>query len=311
MSEKHIPVMKNEVLSAASTCLQRPNLVFFDGTYGRGGHFRELWKLTNWKKAIINDQDQRAIELAKIEWNEEIQNGKIEISAQNFFQYASNSIEKLDFILLDLGVSSPQLDQAERGFSFNKDGPLDMRMNQNLQRSAQDVLQTADEQELNHIFKTYGEIERPGRVIRAILNDRIEKPFTSTLQFAGLIERIEGWKKKGFHPATQYFMALRLEVNQELQVIEEGIPLFLNLLQDGGRIAVITFHSLEDRIVKNLFKENELGFALNKKVIVPTDEECKINPRARSAKLRVFQKGKPPEKPDKFELRRQQLRGSG
>lgn len=311
MSEVHVPVLMNEVLEAARPFFGKSDHVFFDGTYGRGGHFREIWKRNEWKKAIINDQDQQAIKAAKSEWNQFVESGKIQISEQNFFQYIQSSKEKLDFVLLDLGVSSPQLDQAVRGFSFNKDGPLDMRMNQNLKQSAQDIIQNSSEDELFHIFKTYGEVERPGRVVRAILNDRVERPFTNTLQLAGLIERVEGWKKKGFHPATQYFMALRLEVNQELQVIEQGIPLFIEQLQDGGRIAVITFHSLEDRIIKNLFKDNDLGFPVNKKVIVPSDEECKMNPRARSAKLRVFQKGKMPEKPDKFALKRQQLRGSG
>jgi len=126
------------------------------------------------------------------------------------------------------------------------------------------------------------------------------------LQLAGLIERVDGWRKKGFHPATQYFMGLRLVVNQELRVVEEAIPQLINQLTDGGVISIITFHSLEDRIVKNLFKDSDLGFAVNKKVIVPTEEECKLNPRARSAKLRVFQKGPRPEKPDKFAIRRMQ-----
>lgn len=311
MSEKHIPVMLGEVIEAAEPFFNKKDLVFVDGTYGRGGHFRVLYKKSYWKLAIINDQDKQAISAAESEWANEIEKKKIKISHQNFYQFAQNTKEKIDFMLLDLGVSSPQLDQPERGFSFNKEGPLDMRMNQNLKRSAKDILQEADEDELFYIFKTYGEIEKPGKVVRAILHDRKEKPFLTTLQLAGLIERVDGWKKKGFHPATQYFMALRLEVNQELQAIEEGIPLLIDKIQDGGRIAVITFHSLEDRIIKNLFKDSELGFPVYKKVIVPSDEECKINPRARSAKLRVFQKGKKPEKPDKFELRRQQLRGSG
>ena len=129
-------------------------------------------------------------------------------------------------------------------------------------------------------------------------------PFKTTLQLASLIERVEGWKKKGFHPATQYFMALRLVVNQELEILQQALPLLIDQLQDGGRFSVITFHSLEDRIVKNIFKDDEKGFLVNKKVIVPSEEECRINVRARSAKLRIFQKGQKPEKPDKFAARR-------
>lgn len=156
------------------------------------------------------------------------------------------------------------------------------------------------------LFASYGEIQNPARVVRAVVNDRVLNPFTSTLQLSGLIERVDGWHKKGFHPATQYFMALRLVVNRELEVIEQVLPLLIQQMQDQGRISVITFHSLEDRIVKNIFKDCEQGFLVNKKVIVPSEEECKINSRARSAKLRIFQKGIKPEKPDKFALRRAQ-----
>ena len=223
----------------------------------------------------------------------------------NFAEFAENvNEEKIDLILLDLGVSSPQLDQAERGFSFNKDGPLDMRMNQTSEMTAAKIINEFPEDELNELFKTYGEIYHSTRVVRAIVSDRVTKPFETTLQLAQMIERIDGWHKKGFHPATQYFMALRLVVNRELQVIETAIPRLINKLQDGGRMSVITFHSLEDRLIKNLFKDSKEGFLVNKKVIVPSDEECKINPRARSAKLRIFQKGKEPVKPDKFALRR-------
>ncbi len=207
-------------------------------------------------------------------------------------------------ILLDLGVSSPQLDQGARGFSFNKDGPLDMRMNQKATQSAANLINELEFDELMQLFKTYGEIENPFHVVKAIVADRVETPFATTLQLASLIERVDGWTKKGFHPATQYFMALRLVVNQELQILQEAIPLLIRQLHDGGLFSIITFHSLEDRIVKNLFKDDENGFLVNKKVIVPSEEECKLNVRARSAKLRIFQKGQKPEKPDKFALRR-------
>ena len=304
MNEGHKPVLLNEVIESFADFKNRGELVFFDGTYGRGGHFREIVKIFQPKLSILTDQDLQAIEQAQTDWQNEILNKKVKALYQNFAQFAAENETSLNMVLLDLGVSSPQLDQPGRGFSFNKEGPLDMRMNQSAKLTAADIVNQFEAEDLIEIFKTYGEIFTSARVVRAIVNDRVDQPFETTLQLAQLIERVDGWQKKGFHPATQYFMALRLVVNRELQVIEEAIPRLVDQLLDGGRISVITFHSLEDRIIKNLFKDSELGFLVNKKVIVPSDEECKINPRARSAKLRIFQKGKMPEKPDKFAARR-------
>ncbi len=307
MIDLHVPVLLNEVLQSFSTMSGRDDLIYFDGTYGRGGHFKEIIKAYHPVKSFLSDQDGRAIEKANEDWAKQISDSQVIVKAMNFADFAELDLaQKFDMILLDLGVSSPQLDQAERGFSFNKDGPLDMRMNQHSKLTAAQIINEFPEEELNDMFKTYGEIYHSSRVVRAIVNDRATKPFETTLQLSQMIERIDGWHKKGFHPATQYFMALRLVVNRELQVIETAIPQLIEKLQDGGRISVITFHSLEDRLVKNLFKDSASGFAVNKKVIVPSDEECKINPRARSAKLRIFQKGSEPEKPDKFALRRAQ-----
>jgi 16S rRNA (cytosine1402-N4)-methyltransferase len=301
----HIPVLLNEVLESFAVFKDRKDLVYYDGTYGRGGHFKEVMKAYHPEKAYLTDQDAQAIQQAEQDWSKQITEKKVIVHATNFSEFAELPLEqKFDMILLDLGVSSPQLDQAERGFSFNKDGPLDMRMNQNSKMTAARIINEFPEDELNNMFKTYGEIYHSTRVVRAIVNDRVEKPFETTLQLAQMIERIDGWHKKGFHPATQYFMALRLVVNRELQVIETAIPQLIEKLQDGGRISVITFHSLEDRLIKNLFKDSDQGFLVNKKVIVPSEEECKINPRSRSAKLRIFQKGVEPEKPDKFAARR-------
>lgn len=193
-------------------------------------------------------------------------------------------------MLLDLGVSSPQLDQADRGFSFYQDGPLDMRMNQTQTVTAELIVNTATEADLIRIFKDYGEIQNPMRVVRAILKDREVKAFQSTLQLAGMIERVDGWRKKGHHPATLYFQGLRLAVNHELDVLKEALPRFMQALKPGGRLAVISFHSLEDRVVKWLFKESSFGFSVHNKVIEASETETKSNPRARSAKLRIFQK---------------------
>lgn len=308
MSEVHIPVLLNEVLDAFSTLRERTDLIYFDGTFGRGGHFRAVQQ--NYKPALsyATDQDVRAIETANNEWKDLIAQNKIKIIHENFYEFIKNDTTNANFdmALLDLGVSSPQLDQADRGFSFNKDGPLDMRMNQTQELTAQKIVNEYEPEDLIEIFKSYGEVQNPARVVRAITNDRTTTPFTSTLQLSGLIERVDGWRKKGFHPATQYFMALRLVVNRELEVVDKVLPLLINKMHDQGRIAVITFHSLEDRLVKNIFKDSAQGFLVNKKVIVPSEEECRINVRARSAKLRIFQKGPAPEKLDKFALRRAQ-----
>ncbi len=301
MTNTHIPVLLYEVIESFSIFKKRSDLVYYDGTFGRGGHAKAICEAYSIKQILATDQDQLAISFALENFPH------IQISNSNFSDFAiqnQNQRLNIDMILLDLGVSSPQLDQAERGFSFNKDGPLDMRMNQKLKMTAGQIVNTISEDELMKLFSNYGEVENPYKVVKAIIKDRSVKEFTSTLQLAGLIERVDGWRKKGFHPATQYFMALRLAVNSELEVVEKAIPLLINMMNDGGRISIITFHSLEDRIVKNIFKDCELGFVINKKVIVPSEEECKINPRARSAKLRIFQKGKEPLKIDKFAARR-------
>lgn len=308
MSQLHKPVLLNEVLDAFSVFKNRTDLIYFDGTYGRGGHFRAVQEKFFPKISYLSDQDSAAIEQAQQEWAEMIRQERIKVRHQNFYEFIQSCHHQVgfDMALLDLGVSSPQLDQAERGFSFNKDGPLDMRMNQSNGMTASDIINSFSQEDMISIFHTYGEIQNPARVVRAIIKDRATQPFVSTLQLAGLIERVDGWHKKGFHPATQYFMALRLVINRELEVVEKTIPLLIDLMHDQGRIAIITFHSLEDRIVKNIFKDSQAGFLVHKKVIVPSEEECKINPRARSAKLRIFQKGPVPEKPDKFALRRAQ-----
>lgn len=306
MVQAHIPVLLKEILESFSTLKDKENLVYFDGTFGRGGHFREIQKNFLLQKSFVADQDKEAIESVRQNWPDLLAKNKLEIFHASFLDFAQQNKTPLDMILLDLGVSSPQLDQAGRGFSFNKEGPLDMRMNQVAEKSAADLINGLEQEQLMALFRKYGEVENPYHVVKAIIQDRELKPFNKTLQLAGLIERVDGWKKKGFHPATQYFMALRLAVNQELEILEKALPLLIEQMHDGGLFSVITFHSLEDRIVKNIFKDDEKGFLVNKKVIVPSEEECRINVRARSAKLRIFQKGKKSKKPDKFALRRAQ-----
>ena len=159
MSDLHIPVLLNEVIESFETLRTRDDLIYFDGTYGRGGHFKEIVRTYHPTKCYLADQDSRAIDSARKNWSREISENEVVVYAMNFAEFAENvNEEKIDLILLDLGVSSPQLDQAERGFSFNKDGPLDMRMNQTSEMTAAKIINEFPEDELNEIFKTYGEI---------------------------------------------------------------------------------------------------------------------------------------------------------
>lgn len=290
-SADHYPVMVTDVLESFSVFREKKALRYFDGTFGRGGHLRAVLVHFPQAKAVAMDQDLRAIEACKVMFKTEVEAERIRIIHGNFSEFKEKNFGSFDMMLLDLGVSSPQLDNAERGFSFYHDGPLDMRMNQNQGITAEYIVNTASEQELNDLFKVYGEIHRPFRVVRAIVHDRKTKAFQSTKELAGLIERVDGWRHKGHHPATQYFMALRLRVNSELEVLQSTLPEMMRALTPGGRLAVISFHSLEDRIVKNLFKhDKQLGQQTHKKVILPAQEECDKNPRSRSAKLRVFER---------------------
>lgn len=298
-SSEHTPVMVREVLESFSSLEGRSAPRYFDGTFGRGGHFKTMLAAFPDLEAVVMDQDTDAIAVAKKEFSTLVEEKRLRVLHGNFSLFSETDVGQFDMMLLDLGVSSPQFDQADRGFSFNHDGPLDMRMNRDSVTTAELILNTASEEQLNHIFQEYGEVRRPFRVTRAVVHDRKTKAFKSTRELAGLIERVDGWRQKGFHPATQYFMALRLAVNSELEVLRETLPKMMAALKPGGRLSVITFHSLEDRIVKNIFRdETALGMPVHKKVIVPTDEECEKNSRARSAKLRVFERGL--SKPQKY-----------
>lgn len=290
-SPDHQPVLVREVVEAFWDLRERKNLKYFDGTFGRGGHYRALKNMAPQMKSVVMDQDAEALNYAEKEFKTEVQNGDLKLISKNFSQFLESNLNLFDMMLLDLGVSSPQLDQSERGFSFYHQGPLDMRMNQQQSITAEYVINTWDEEDLISLFQNYGEIHKPFRVVRAIVHDRKTKAFKTTQELSGLIERVEGWRKKGFHPATQYFMALRLVVNQELEVLKKSLPEMIQALTAGGRLAVISFHSLEDRIVKNIFRDSkEWGQQTHKKVIIASDEEQKSNPRSRSAKLRIFER---------------------
>jgi 16S rRNA (cytosine1402-N4)-methyltransferase len=295
----HKPVFLEDVLTVFRA---KQGVVsnLFDGTFGRGGHTRAIMHEYPSAKMVAFDWDEEAIRFGREKFAAEIESGRLHLVHASYADFkkvreassAPGFSRGFDLMLLDLGVSSPQLDTAERGFSFYHEGPLDMRMDQRLETTAADIVNTWEEQDLARLFIEYGEVQRPFRVVRAICHDRKTKPFVGTKQLAGMIERVDGWHKKGSHPATRYFLALRLKVNEELSTLARALPELIDGLAPGGVLAVITFHSLEDRIVKNVFKEHlHVGRLVNKKVIKPSDEETRANPRARSAKLRAFEKG--------------------
>ena len=286
----HIPVL----LNASLTVIQpKEGERYLDLTAGYGGHAGEFLRITkNFENAVLVDRDQNAIKaLADFE-----QKGARLIN-QDFLSATQGLVEKgeeFDIILADLGVSSPQLDIAERGFSFQKDGPLDMRMNPRQTKNAADVINRASKKELLHILTEFGE-ERRGfaeKIVDEIIRTRKKAPITTTKQLADLILNVHkgGWQKT--HPATRTFQAIRIAVNEELWQIEEMLKLVSKLLNPGGRVGIITFHSLEDKIVKNFFKKDAENFleskfeSLTKKPLDGAKEDVN-NPRARSAKLRV------------------------
>lgn len=293
----HIPVLLKDILEMFAPVVEaNPDqpMRYFDGTFGRGGHLKAILEKYPQVSAVACDQDPEAVAYAHTHFADWISSGRLKIVHDNFSEFSKEKFGEFDLMLVDLGVSSPQLDQGHRGFSFYHEGPLDMRMNNSTGITAADVIRDFSEEELNDMFKEFGEISRPYRVTRAIVNDRKEKPFLTTRDLAGLIERVEGWHRKGHHPATQFFLALRLVVNRELEVTEQCVEPLAHGLKSKGRLAFLTFHSLEDRIIKNRFKDladaMELGRLVNKKVIQAEWNEAKDNPRARSAKLRVFER---------------------
>ena len=299
---KHTPVLLTEILSFLPPSLSSGKKKWvLDTTFGAGGHSQALLKKHPFLSVIALDKD-----LSAIQWG--LKHVKpyfpsLHLVHGDFHSYSSLQDEVFplflkqggfDIIIVDLGVSSPQLDQAERGFSFYKEGPLDMRMDQTQNFSAKEIINGWSEKELMDLFYSYGEIYKARPVVKAILKQRKRSPLQNTKELADLIVRQTGWRKKGSHPAGPYFLALRLKVNNEIEGLKENLSKMILSLNSQGRIFVLSFHSLEDRIVKQTFKSahNEEGQNLTKKVILPTREEIKKNPRARSAKLRVFERKK-------------------
>ena len=287
MEELHIPVLLSEVLA---TLEPHPGESYLDLTAGYGGHASKILDVTqNYKASCLVDRDEFAIDYLKDKFPSEIQ-----LRHESFYNAMLQLIEcgkTFDIIFADFGVSSPQLDREDRGFSFKYDTLLDMRMDRRQELTASDVINKYSEKKLTDIFIKYGE-ESPGRAAmfaRIIVHHR---PIKTNLELAELIRvRWHGYSKT--HPATKIFQAVRIEVNNELFEIENALPLIPKLLNKNGRVGIISFHSLEDRSVKEYFKEassygeeSELTI-INKKPIVASTNELVINPRARSAKFRA------------------------
>ncbi len=309
MEFKHISVLLEEVLDGLNI---KEDGIYVDGTLGGAGHSVEIVKRLTRGKLIGIDQDENALKKA-----EEVLKDYKEKAILVHENYENMDkvlcklgIEKVDGILLDLGVSSHQLDEKSRGFSHNNDAVLDMRMDKTSSLTAYDVVNTYTEKELNDILFNYGEERWAKRIAKFIVEERQIKPIKTTLELVTVIKKAipKQVRKDGHHPAKKTFQGIRIEVNRELDVLKESIPKMVRLLNPGGRLVIITFHSLEDRIVKNEFKElykdcicppefpqcicnkeREINI-ITRKPIVASKKELKENPRSRSAKLRVSEK---------------------
>ena len=279
--------------------------LFADLTFGGGGHTRALLEADPSYNVLAFDQDPEAVENGKRIISQLESPERIKLVHGNFRQFPKvfndlygASKQGLQGVIMDLGVSGHHFDKPERGFSFRFDGPLDMRMNIQDDDSlkASDILNSFSKEDLESIFKDYGEERFSSRIAEAIVEQRNTKPFLRTKDLEDLVFHCYPKKMrfKGIHPSTRCFQALRIFVNRELEVLKETIPQLLPLLNIGGRIAIISFHSLEDRIVKLAFKELARGETpckiLTKKPLIPTEEEIKSNSRSRSAKLRVLER---------------------
>ncbi len=284
----HHPVLIKEIIVSLKSMNFFPQSIL-DVTFGRGGHASAL--LHHFHKMTIDalDTDEEAITYGNKKFKNEIQQGRLRLYNMNFAHVLKKfSMSSYDAVIVDLGVSSPQFAVSQRGFSFQNDGPLDMRMDQAQEMTAADIINSRNQNELVTLFQKYGDIHKPHRVVSAILKAR---PILTTYELSKIIA-FHSPRRKKIHPATQYFMALRIAVNNELEILENSIYQFIKLLRDQGRLHIISFHSLEDRTVKYIFKalDKKEGKILTKKVIRPSREEILKNPRARSAKLRIFEK---------------------
>lgn len=310
MEFKHKSVLLDETIESLNI---KPNGIYVDGTLGGGGHSYEIAKrLTDGGRLIGIDQDEDAIRAAKERLSEFAD--RVTIVRDNYCNMPKVldelGISKVDGILLDIGVSSYQLDEAERGFTYKQDVPLDMRMDQRQEMTAKDIVNGYSEEDLYRIIRDYGEDKFAKNIAKHIVQARQIKPVETTFELDEIIKAAIPMKFRatGGHPAKKTFQAIRIELNRELEVLDESIDAMTDLLNDNGRLCIITFHSLEDRIVKTRFRKNEnpctcppdfpvcvcgkkpKGKVITRKPIVPDEEELEENKRAKSSKLRVFER---------------------
>ncbi len=310
MNFEHVSVLLEECLEGLHI---KPIGIYVDGTLGGAGHSSQICKRLSKEGHLIGiDQDNNALDVSR----ERLKNvnPQVSIVKSNFEQVDEVldqlGIEKIDGMLIDLGVSSHQLDEASRGFSYMQDAPLDMRMNQESTYSAYEVVNTLSEEALHRLIRDYGEEKWAKRIAQFIVSEREKKPIQTTFELVEVIKKAipHGARKDGPHPAKRTFQAIRIEVNRELDIIEPTIRKVVSRLKVGGRLCIITFHSLEDRIVKQTFKQLENPCTcsrefpvcicgkmpevkvISRKPILPTEEEVEVNPRSRSAKLRIIEK---------------------
>ena len=299
MTDYHIPALLQESIDGLNI---KPDGIYVDVTFGGGGHSKEILSRLGEKGKLYGfDQDEEAYE--------NVLHDDRFVFVRSNFRYLNNflqyyNVEKVDGILADLGVSSHHFDDEGRGFSFRYDSQLDMRMNQSAKQTAADILNNYEENDLSNLFFKYGELRMGRKIASAIVFARQEKPITTVNEFLEIMDRFTQ-RDKEKKILAQAFQALRIEVNQELDALSEMLQQSIERLETGGRLSVISYHSLEDRIVKNFFRSGniegniEKDFygnpitslkVINRKVIIPTEEEQRLNPRSRSAKLRVAEK---------------------
>ena len=309
MEFKHVTVLLNEAVDILDI---KPDGIYVDGTLGGAGHSLEIVKKLISGKLICFDQDINAISAAKVKLKDFMD--KTILVHSNFENLREElnklGIETIDGFLVDLGVSSHQLDVPERGFSYMQDAPLDMRMDNNAELSAYDVVNTYSEAELKRVIKDYGEENWSARIAKLIVERRATMPIRTTFELVDAIKAAipKKMRDENQHPAKRTFQAIRIEVNRELDVIEKTLLAAVDMMNEGGVLAVITFHSLEDRIVKNVFKKLQYSCTcppefpvcicnskqvveiITRKPILPSENEVEMNPRSRSAKLRAARK---------------------
>ena len=304
---EHVPVLLEEALQALAI---KPEGIYMDATFGRGGHAQEILnRLGARGKLLALDRDPQAYETARLKFVNEtrLQITKGPFSMLGGFIDSQGLSGRIDGILFDLGVSSPQLEEAQRGFSFRLDGPLDMRMDPQSGESAAQWINRADESEIMHVIREYGEERFARRIARVIVRDRVNEPIATTRQLAEIVSHAVPTREAGKNPATRTFQAIRIYINRELDELNEALPQAMRVLAPGGRLLVISFHSLEDRIAKRFLRTEAKGgefppdmpvlpsqfsprLRILGKAIRAGAAETQRNPRARSAVLRVAEK---------------------